>query len=323
MGCIGAQEFPLVPGGARGAVLCAGTGQAGTVRAALTAMSSVEAVPRSVHMRTKFLREVGALSLPDPTVADLVEADEILSLPEPALRFFVFSRVVGRPRVTSFRARWEGRFRMRPEQPWMPCEVWQYDTSTEIARIFHMRLRFFGVVPTYVRDTYVQGVARMAGRLFDAVPIVDDASEKVAVGELVTWLNDAVLFAPSMLLAPPPARRPWEVAFEAAGEDAFDVSVTDHGRTVRARVFVDARGAPVDFETHDRFGTDPADPKAGLVQARWTTPVESFVVLDEHVRPTRGKATWHFASGAFTYAELDALHADIAWNCPASALTDR
>jgi len=109
-------------------------------------------------------------------------------------------------------------------------------------------------------------------------------------------LNDAILFAPSMLLGP-------ETTWTAVDESSFDVSLTDHQRTVSARVFIDAWGAPTNFSTLDRFGEDPAKP-GEMVRTRWSTPVRGWNVMDGRPVPTGGKAIWHFPRGDFTYADF-------------------
>jgi hypothetical protein len=248
-------------------------------------------------MRSKFLAEVHGLGLArgPGSSAPLIE-DDIALLPESVRRYMRFMGVVGRPRTWSFRAHWGGVFRMRPDQAFIPCEAWQYDTRLGVARIFHMRLRFGGALPVYIRDTYVSGHGRMLGKLLDTFKIVDEASFKIDTGELVTYLNDAILFAPSMLLD---SRTKWT----GVDDDSFDVALTDGDRTVHARVFLDARGAPVDFSTTDRYGTDPALP-GELVQARWSTPMDDFQEVGGRRIPTRGKAIWHFASGDLPYADF-------------------
>src|SRR4051812_34931870 len=203
-------------------------------------------------MRAKFLREVadaGLLNGPGSQVP--VTESDLAKLPDTAQRYLRFMKVVGLPRAWSFRARFTGVFRMGPDRPWMPCESWQYNTRLGIARIFHMRLRFGGFVPMYVRDTYVRGDGHMLGRVLDTFSVVDEANEKIDTGELVTYLNDAILIAPSMLLGP-------ETKWAAVNDTSFDVTLTDHERTVGARVFVDERGAVTNFTTNDRYGRDPA-----------------------------------------------------------------
>lgn len=246
-------------------------------------------------MRAKFLREVAEARLPlGPGPCQKVTDQMLDALPPAACRYLRFMRVIGRPRTWSFCARWSGAFRMRPDQPWMPCEAWQYNSSLEIARIFHMRLRFAGVLPVLARDTYVHGHGHMLGRLFDRFSIVDDASEQISVGELVTWLSDAIFFAPSMLLG-------LEATWTPVDQDTFDVTLTDQDRTVSARVSIDENGALTNFTTIDRYASDPADPQR-LVRTRWSTPIDGWAIANGRPVPARGKAIWHFPSGDFTYA---------------------
>jgi hypothetical protein len=167
-------------------------------------------------MRAKFLREVAAAGLPagpGPS-APVTEAD-LAGLPEPARRYLRFMAVVGRPRVWSLRASFAGRFRFGPEQPWRKVETWQYNSSLDLARIFHMRM-LFGPVPVLGRDTYLRGRGRMLGRALDLVTVVDGSGPEFDIGELVTWLNDAVLLAPSMLSG-------HATAWSPVDEGSFDV----------------------------------------------------------------------------------------------------
>ncbi len=272
--------------------------------------SAITHLSPSARMRAKFFRELVALRLPQgPGRSAPVTEGDLSDLPEPAQRYLHFMGVVGRPRDWSFCARWDGRFRMGPDKAWMPCEVWQYDSSLEIARIFHMRMRIAGLVPTYVRDLYVDGGGHMAGKLFDKLAIVDDTSQEVTVGELVTYVNDALMFAPSMLLRPTTLWTPVDAS-------SFDVTVSDRGTTVTGHVLVGADGAMKDFATTDRFGEDPADRKAGLVRTRWTTPVDGWTIVNGRPRPTETRAVWHYPSGDLCYAELTTDKMDLAFNLP-------
>jgi hypothetical protein len=264
----------------------------------------------SAAMRKKFLFEVASIGLPRGVGEHaIVTAADLEMLPAAAQRYMRFMRVLGRPRDFSFCARWDGRFRMAPDKPWMPCEAWQFNSAVEVARIFHMRLRFGGILPTYVRDLYVHGGGHMAGKVLDTFSIVDDQSEKITIGELVTWVNDALWFAPSMLLD---ARTTWT----GVDDLTFDVSTVDRGTTVKARVFVDERGAMTDFSTTDRFGEEPANRNAGMVRAEWTTPVDGWDVRGIRPRPLGGRAIWHFPTGDFCYAETSTAHMQIAFNVP-------
>ncbi|MFO0627652.1 MAG: DUF6544 family protein [Polyangiales bacterium] len=246
-------------------------------------------------MARTLMREVveAGLTLAPPDDAPVTPA-ALLALPEPAQRYLRFMGVPGHPRDRAFRAHLRGRFWIAGA--WEDCECVQFNARDEVTRIFHMRLRVKGVLPTYVRDTYVHGRGRMLGRALDLVPVVDDASEAVTVGECVTWLNDAVLLAPSMLLGP-------GVTFAAVDDGAFDVRLTDAGHAVQARVRVDSCGAVTDFITDDRFYLPPGE-KGPPRRMTWRTPVDGWRAEGGRQRFTRAQAVWELPEGPLTYADF-------------------
>lgn len=241
----------------------------------------------------RFVDELEAADLPTgPGDASLVTDADVKSLPGTVQRYLRFMGVVGRPRDWSFRAHFVGRFRLRPRLGWMPAEAWQYNSGLEVARIFVMRLRVAGIVPMIGCDTYLRGHGRMIGKVADRLTVVDGRGDEFDIGELTTYLNDAVLLAPSMLLGP---------ATTWTGIDAhtFDVTLSDAGRTVTGRVFLDDRGAPRDFSTTDRF----ADLPGGPVRAEWRTPVQSWEHIDGRPFPGPMAAVWHLPDGPLPYVE--------------------
>ncbi|MFA6034246.1 MAG: DUF6544 family protein [Myxococcota bacterium] len=263
-------------------------------------------------MRRKFMRELKAYNLPsspgtDVSLAAVTEAD-LAPLPETVRRYLRFMRVVGKPRDWSFRTRFNGLFRRSRTDPWMKCEVWQYNSRPGVARIFYIQIRFFGIIPVLGRDIYADGNGRMLIRLLDLFTVGDGTGEEYNIGELVTYLNDGVLIAPSMLLVP-------GVHWVEADADSFDVSISDHGRTVTARVFVDERGAPVNFETTDRFFADQKD-ATKTTRCRWMTPVEGWHEVGGRMFPTRGQAIWMMPDGELPYADFTFDPGSLVFNVP-------
>jgi uncharacterized protein DUF6544 len=257
--------------------------------------------------RRQFLGEVMRARLPSgPGPADPVTDADLIPLPDAAQRYLRFMRVVGRPRDWAFQLEFAGRFRRRPGEGWMACETWQYNNRLAVARIFHIRIRLAGLIPVVARDTYLEGQGRMLIRLLDLFTIEDATGPEYDIGELVTYLNDAVLVAPSMLLVP-------EVTWAAVGADSFDVALSDHGRTVTARVVVDERGAPSHFSTADRFCAEPGNPKR-LTRARWTTPVTGWAMTDDRQLPVSAQAIWQLPQGPFTYADFRPVPGTLVFN---------
>jgi hypothetical protein len=260
-----------------------------------------------MSLRGRFLREVAAAGLPaDAGAAGAAVAPQIAGLPEAAQRYLKFMGVAERHRDWSFRVGFTGRFRTRPRRRWMNCEAWQYNSLPALARIFHIRIRFGGLLAVIGRDTYVDGRGRMLIRLLDRFTLEDGTGEAYDMGELVTYLGDAVLIAPSMLLEP-------RVSWASVDANSFDVALTDHGRTVSARVVTDDRGAPREFSTDDRFCYDPDHPKQ-LMRAHWTTPVAGWQLVDGRALPTGAQAVWHLPQGPFAYADFRPIHGSLAFN---------
>lgn len=248
-----------------------------------------------------FTRRLAAERLPaGPATAHPVTEGDLAGLPSAAARYLRGMGVVGRPRTWSLEAHWAGRFRLGADRSWMPCDAWHYNTAEEVARLYRMRLSAAGVVPMWGWDTYRAGSGRMLGKALGLVTVADGSGPRFDAGELVTWLADAVLLAPAMLLHP---RTRWE----GRGRDAFEVSVTDVGRTVSARVLLDDDGRPRDVRTDDRW----VDLPGGPVRAPWSTIVDGWTVVDGRPRMTGGAAVWHLPEGDHRYAEMRLLGLDL------------
>jgi hypothetical protein len=259
-------------------------------------------------MREGFLRELAAAGLPRaPEDRARITEGDLSPLPEPVRRYLSFMRVVGKSRDWSVLVAMSGRFRLAPDRPFMPCRAWQYDTRLGLARIFQIRMRFWNLLPVVARDTYLEGRGRMQAKLLDLVTVEDASGPELDTGELVTYLNDAILFAPSMILGP-------ETRWNQADDNAFDVALTDRGRTVKARVTVDRDGRPLNFSTTDRFVRDPHDAEHPLIRARWTTPIKSWEVIADRPVFSSGQAIWHLDRGEFAYADLSLVPGTLAFN---------
>jgi len=237
----------------------------------------------------------------------MVTDGDIIMLPLPAQRYLHFMGVVGRPRDWSLRAHMTGSFRTKPEQAWSPMQAWQYDSRLAVARVFYLDLRMFGFLPVLGRDTYLRGQGRMLIRPLDLVTVEDVKGEEVEISELITYVNDAVLLAPSFLLGP-------ETTWSSAAPNGFGLAFTYAGHTVTAVVTIDERGAPRDFSTTDRFLRDPSDPHHALVRARWTTPIDGWQFVGGRPIPTSGRAIWHLPQGDFAYVSMRFAPDDIAFN---------
>ena len=211
---------------------------------------------RDLSLHNAFRRRLAAAALPGGPGDDRpVRAEEIDGLDEPVRRFMHFMGVVDRPRVWSFTVDFAGRFRLRPDGRWMPAAGRQYNSALEVGRVFTMRLRMARVVPMLGHDTYLSGVGRMRGKIAGLFTVADGSGTEFDVGELSTWLNDAVLLAPSMLLGAP-------TRWTATDHDTFEVTMDDSGHHVSATVVVVAAAPPPAHNTTPPKCRHPPPPHA-------------------------------------------------------------
>jgi hypothetical protein len=266
---------------------------------------------RTGALYRRLAADVGALGLPaGPAEVEPVTEAQLDALPEAAQRYLRFMGVVGSPPDWSFLLHVTGKFRLRPGLPWMKCEAWQYNSSLSVARLFHMRIDAAKVLPMTGRDAYAGGRGRMLGKLAGLVTVADAAGPETDVSELVTYLNDAAFFAPSMLLAP-------AVSWAPVDDRSFEVTLEDGGHRVTARVFLDERGAPVNFTTEDRW----CDLPGGPVRMRWCTPVSGWTEVNGRWQGTRGSAIWHTPDGPFCYAVFRFPPGAVRYNVLPAALS--
>lgn len=262
----------------------------------------------SPHLATAFARELGHAALPAHAGSTAVVTEaELESLPAPVRRYMRFMGVVGRPRDWSLRARFTARFRL-DRGPWLKCEALQYDTRLQLSRVFYMQLSLKGLLPVTVRDTYVKGRGTMQARAFDAFTVVEGTGPEIDVGELVTYLNDAILMAPSLLLGP-------EVTWHEVDANCFDVTLRDRALSVSARVWLDEQGAPRDFSTTDRFFQKPNGERT---RTEWRTPVSSFQDAGGRKLPRHAQAVWQLPDGPFAYADFSFDPDQVSFNVPPS-----
>lgn len=260
----------------------------------------------------RFAREVLAEGLPaaPSSLSSLrpVTESDLAALPPATKRWLWTVGVVGRPRDWSFRLHAHARFRTAPGAEWTPVESWQYNSALDVARLYHIRMRILGV-PVLGRDLYRHGAGELSIRPLDLFTIERDRGPELDASELVTWLNDAVMLAPSMLLT--------DVASFAAvpgRDDAFDVTVRDRGHAVSARVTLDADDCVCDFRTEDRWYRDPRT--HAFRRVPWSTPAGGWRWRYGRLLPTGGRAVWHLPEGDHAYAEFDAGPGEIAYNVP-------
>ena len=115
-----------------------------------------------------------------------------------------------------------------------------------------MRIDVAGPVPMTGTDTDVRGRGAVRGSVLGLVRVADGSGPEFDLGELTTYVNDAVLLAPSMLLVP-------AVTWRGVDESTFEVTLVDAGLRTTSTVTLGDHALPVDVVSEGRAVWRPPD----------------------------------------------------------------
>jgi hypothetical protein len=244
--------------------------------------------PGATHHRSPLLRaRVDRFVRPAPPPSGLRSSWP--EVPEVVERYLHFMGTEPADRGCDLRVRFAGSF-FKPGLGWMPATAWQFDSAVPIERRFVMRIRFGRVLPMVAVDTYRDRRGELRGTLLKK-EVAHAVGPELDLGELVTWLNDAVLLAPAQLFDA-------GVDLVELDDRHFRATVTDGDVRATAVVEVDDDGAPVLFTTTDRF----ADLPSGPLRAEWRTPVRAWGrTADRRAVPVAASGVWSLPDGPLTY----------------------
>ena len=256
-------------------------------------------------MRAQYRRlAAGATARSDRSPGGVITEDDLAGLPVPLADHLRACGVVGRPRVSSFRATIHGRIRGRPDEPWMQFTGEQVNTFGPLPeRYFFIDATRMGL-PVDVLHAFTDH-ATMRARLLSVAPLVDGAGPELDRTETVTLFNDMCLLAPGALLD---ADVTWQVVEDRRVRGTFRRG----DQEVSADLVFDLDHTLVDFESEDRARAS-ADGRV-FTPTRWSTPVLEYADFDGRRLVSRGDAVWHAAppEGQFAYLEfaVDAIAYD-------------
>jgi len=229
-----------------------------------------------------------------PAPGNTVTAAMLGQLPEPVARFLHQTGVVGQPIARTVTLRQHGRMRGANDKPWMPIRACERYTTDPPSLDWRGVVRIAGVPLIRPHDRYLEGQGRMAVKVAGLVSLYDLQGPEMDQASLLRYLNELMWFPTAYLLP--------NLAWAAAGEDAADVTLTDRGRSVTARVAFDRDGRLADFVAlryrhlgHGRFGLD-----------QWATPITGYADVRGLRLPVAGRAEYRLGGETLVYAELAA-----------------
>ena len=239
---------------------------------------------------------------PSALVQSAITEEDLSALPLPVQRYVRQAGAVGQARVGHYRARWTGRIRANPDEPWMDFVAEQHNFIDRPARFFIMDARKAGL-PVDVLHVFRGGSASMTVRLLSVVPLVTSAGPELTRAETVTLLNDLAILAPGALVEP--AIR-WEEVDSLTARAEYTVG----SNTIGARLSFKTNGELADFVSDDRLAA--SDDGREFIRQRWSTPLANYRTFGPWRVATQGEGWWHPSDAPeFAYIELRLVELEV------------
>ncbi len=235
----------------------------------------------------------------------LVRAEMLQHLPEPVQRYMNYTGVAGKPWINTVRIKYAGKFRLAADKPWMPIRAEQFYTTNPPAFHWKAQLKMAGLWLMKGDDAYKNGHGHMFGKLAGLFTLFDARGEELDQSAMLRYLNEMTLWFPIALLSD-------NITWQAVDDHSADVTFTDCGKSVTARLFFEADGRLINFSAM-RYREN----KGNFSLDRWDTPMTEWDMLGGLNLPIRGQAVWKLPTGDLPYADLKLI--EVEYNGPIEA----
>ncbi len=221
-----------------------------------------------------------------------ISTEDLVGLPASVQQYMAFSGVVGRPWIKTVVVKQTGGFRRAPDQPWMPVSALQTFTTDPPGFVWKASFKMFGLPMMSARDSYQAGHGNMFGKLAGLFTIFDVRGSELDQGSLVRYLGEMIWF-PTAFLGK-------NVTWQGIDDHSAQVTLSDGGNKVTARIVFDAQGRPTLFSTN-RY--QEQNGKYALVP--WSVPMDTYREFGGLTIPAHGLVTWNYPAGDFGYFDWE------------------
>jgi Family of unknown function (DUF6544) len=227
------------------------------------------------------------------TGKDVLTEEDISQLPDPVKKYIRHTGYIGKKKISSFKAEFEGQIRSSEGSDWMKFRANQYSQVVEPARYFFIRASMKGI-PVHGYHRFKNGNAIMDIRAASIVKVQYAEGPEMNISETVTHFNDMCLLAPGSLINS-------NISWEDVSDNEVRAKFTNKGITITAILQFNNKGELTNFISDNRYYSSSS---GKMQKARWMTPVMDYKEKDGIRFPSYGEAIWAMPEGNFTYAKM-------------------
>jgi len=222
----------------------------------------------------------------------LVTPEMLQGLPQPVQHYLACTGVVGKPWILTAQLIQAGRFRMGPERPWMPIKAVQTFTTTPPGFVWKATGQVAGLPLVKGRDCYQDGHGHMLGKLAGLYTIFNARGKEMDQSSLTRYLSEMMWF-PTAFLGD-------NISWQGIDDHSTQVTLTDGGKSVSARMEFDDQGRPTLFKALRYY-----EEKGQYSLVPWSNLIDRYQAFGGLNVPTHGQVMWNMASDDFTYFDWD------------------
>ncbi len=218
----------------------------------------------------------------------LIREDHLLELPEPVQRYMRYVHIIGKEPVRTVHFKQRGIYRTKPANKWLPFVAEQFVSINPAAFLWRMTSWPAPLFTVSVTDRFSNGRGNLSVKLWSLIPMSNARGPEMDVGELQRYLSELACYPTAWLSG--------SIRWQAIDENSAKATISQQGITASVVVHVDEQGHLTEV-TAQRYMAE----QVGYRLEPWSGQFDEYQEVNGMLIPTRMEATWHLASGEFTW----------------------
>lgn len=249
---------------------------------------------RKFRFRKKAKKEAEALlSAIDTGTGEVVEEEDLQSLPEIVQKWLRFSEVVGKREINAVALRQRGMMRTKPSGNWMPFNAVQYFDVKEPAFLWLAEVTIMPFIYLLGRDKLRNGEGEMFISLLAVVNLVkEEKNKKINSGAMLRFLAEMCWF--------PTAAVNKYISWESIDATSAKATLDLKSHQVSGIFRFYESGEPKSFEAQRYYGGGKNSKKE-----KWFIEMLDFKHISGIKIPYHCKVTWKLPDGDFNWLNLE------------------
>jgi len=245
------------------------------------------------NYRAGYLNDIKQAAANSFVETSLLTVNDLSHLPAQVQKYIQLSGSIGKPKVQSFKAEFEGKIRKNEQSEWMTFTCEQHNFIAVPTRLFFMDARMKGL-PVAGYHHFKNGKAVMDIRLLSLFKVQYAEGREMDISETVTFFNDMCCMAPASLIDK-------RIKWLESTANTVKCSFTNNGITIHATLIFNKKGELINFITADRYAYND---NGSMILVPWQTPVKAYKTVNGYYLPSLAEMIYNYPAGYLCYGEF-------------------